>query len=71
MMLAIQQENPEAFLGGNINRLKAGYRLRIPDLADAARLAAEEAEAVVDAQNKALLDPQPQKKKLRHRLNLS
>jgi len=62
MMLAIQQENPEAFLGGNINRLKAGYRLRIPDLADAARLAAEEAEAVVDAQNKALLDPQPQKK---------
>jgi FimV-like protein len=62
MMLAIQRENPEAFLGGNINRLKAGYRLRIPDLAGATRLAAQEAEAVVDAQNKALSDPQPQKK---------
>ncbi len=62
MMLAIQQENPEAFLGGNINRLKAGYRLRIPDLAGATRLAAQEAEAVVDAQNKTLSDPQSQKK---------
>ncbi|MGA1189648.1 MAG: type IV pilus assembly protein FimV [Pseudomonadales bacterium] len=62
MMLAIQRENPEAFLGGNINRLKAGYRLRIPDLAGATRLAVQEAEAVVDAQNKALSGPQPQKK---------
>jgi pilus assembly protein FimV len=29
-MLAIQRLNPDAFIGGNINLLKAGYRLRLP-----------------------------------------
>ncbi|WP_019529874.1 FimV/HubP family polar landmark protein [Dasania marina] len=29
-MLGIQRANPEAFINGNINRLKAGYVLRIP-----------------------------------------
>ena len=31
MMLALLQENPEAFYGNNINNLKAGYVLRAPD----------------------------------------
>ena len=31
MMVAIQNENPEAFIGGNINRLKTHHVLRIPD----------------------------------------
>ncbi|MEZ5597182.1 MAG: FimV/HubP family polar landmark protein [Pseudomonadales bacterium] len=35
-MLAIVRENPEAFIGGNVNLMKAGYRLRMPG-ADAAR----------------------------------
>ncbi|WP_259756277.1 FimV/HubP family polar landmark protein [Pseudomonas sp. GCEP-101] len=30
-MLAIQDLNPDAFLGGNINRLKSGQVLRLPD----------------------------------------
>jgi pilus assembly protein FimV len=30
-MLAIADLNPEAFIGGNINLLKAGYVLRLPD----------------------------------------
>jgi pilus assembly protein FimV len=62
MMLAIQQENPEAFLGSNINRLKAGYPLRIPNLADATLIEKREAESVVAAQNKSLSDPQSQKR---------
>ncbi|WP_136067275.1 type IV pilus assembly protein FimV [Modicisalibacter radicis] len=31
MMLALQQANPEAFPGGNINRLRAGATLDVPD----------------------------------------
>jgi pilus assembly protein FimV len=30
-MMAILKANPDAFIGGNINRLKAGARLRLPD----------------------------------------
>ena len=30
-MLAIQALNPDAFIGGNINRLKTGQVLRLPD----------------------------------------
>ena len=30
MMIALQQENPEAFAGGNINNLKAGSLLTVP-----------------------------------------
>lgn len=32
IMLALQKANPEAFINNNINRLKAGYRLELPDL---------------------------------------
>lgn len=30
-MIALQEDNPEAFINGNINRLKVGQVLRIPD----------------------------------------
>ncbi|WP_286239071.1 FimV/HubP family polar landmark protein [Neptuniibacter halophilus] len=30
MMIAIQDKNPDAFIGGNINRLKAGVTLQMP-----------------------------------------
>lgn len=31
MMIALQEENPQAFIGGNINRLKSHAILRVPD----------------------------------------
>ncbi|MCK4742773.1 MAG: FimV family protein [Sulfuriflexus sp.] len=34
MMIALQQANPEAFANNNINGLKSGFVLRIPDRAD-------------------------------------
>ena len=32
IMLALQRANPDAFIADNINRLKAAYRLELPDL---------------------------------------
>ena len=31
MMTALVRENPNAFYNGNVNQLKAGYVLRVPD----------------------------------------
>jgi pilus assembly protein FimV len=42
-MLAIQRMNPDAFINGNINLLKAGYVLRLPNEAEARALSAQEA----------------------------
>ncbi len=51
MMLAIQNQNPDAFIGGNINRLKTHQVLRIPD-ADAVReISMARAVAEVNRQN--------------------
>ncbi|VVP98659.1 hypothetical protein PS914_03840 [Pseudomonas fluorescens] len=52
-MLAIQALNPDAFIGGNINRLKTGQVLRLPDQAQSTQLPQREAIAVVAAQNTA------------------
>jgi len=52
-MLAIQRLNPEAFIGNNINLLKAGYKLRLPKAADVAAITANEAVAEVATQNQA------------------
>jgi pilus assembly protein FimV len=51
VMLAIQDLNPDAFIGGNINRLKRGEVLRAPTLAQIQRLGQGEANQVVRAQN--------------------
>ncbi|MGF6088873.1 FimV/HubP family polar landmark protein [Pseudomonas sp. 18173] len=52
-MLAIQALNPDAFIDGNINRLKTGQVLRMPDQAQSASLPQPKAIAEVAAQNKA------------------
>jgi pilus assembly protein FimV len=52
-MLAIQRLNPEAFIGNNINLLKAGYKLRLPSEADVTAVTATAAVAEVAAQNEA------------------
>ena len=62
MMMAIQQANPEAFINGNINRLKAGYALEIPSIETAMSISGRAAEAEVDAQNRALTGDSAQKK---------
>ncbi|MHC8394033.1 FimV/HubP family polar landmark protein [Pseudomonas sp. LB3P93] len=52
-MLAIQALNPDAFIDGNINRLKTGQVLRMPDQAQSTNLAQPKAIAEVAAQNTA------------------
>lgn len=52
-MLAIQDLNPDAFVGGNINRLKSGQVLRMPTEQQIASRSQSEAIAQVAAQNAA------------------
>jgi pilus assembly protein FimV len=52
-MLAIQDLNPDAFIGGNINRLKSGQVLRLPDEQQITSRAQGEALAQVAEQNAA------------------
>lgn len=51
MMLAIQRDNPRAFFNENINALRAGAVLRIPDADTATSMRASEASAEVRRQN--------------------
>lgn len=50
MMLALLRANPEAFINGNINLLRAGAQLRMPGADEARRLSSAEASAEVRAQ---------------------
>lgn len=52
-MLAIQALNPDAFIDGNINRLKTGQVLRLPDAGQSTSLEQPQAVAEVAAQNTA------------------
>ncbi|MVW88464.1 peptidoglycan-binding protein [Pseudomonas sp. PB101] len=52
-MLAIQALNPDAFIDSNINRLKTGQVLRMPDQAQSTNLPQPKAISEVAAQNKA------------------
>jgi pilus assembly protein FimV len=52
-MLAIQALNPDAFIDGNINRLKTGQVLRLPDQVQSTGLPQTKAIAEVAAQNTA------------------
>ncbi len=54
MMVAIQNENPNAFIAGNINRLKTHQVLRIPDADAIKRVSFGQAVAEVDRQNRAV-----------------
>ena len=49
-MLALLRTNPDAFIRGNINLLKAGAVLRMPDAAEMSQLSAAEAAVVVHDQ---------------------
>ncbi|MBX3726362.1 MAG: LysM peptidoglycan-binding domain-containing protein [Xanthomonadales bacterium] len=53
MMVALQRENPRAFFADNINALKAGAVLRVPDADQVRALSTREATATVRAQNQA------------------
>ena len=50
-MLAIQRLNPDAFTDGNINRMRSGQVLRVPDLAEIQSLDAREAASEINRQN--------------------
>lgn len=53
MMLAMLRANPDAFIDGNINRLKRGAILRIPGAGDVQALSAAEATLLVREQTEA------------------
>jgi pilus assembly protein FimV len=55
-MLALQRLNPEAFINNNINLLKAGHVLRIPDTGDIREDTTQEAVAEVRTQNQEFKD---------------
>lgn len=58
VMLALQDLNPDAFIAGNINRLKRGEVLRVPDIEQIRSRSRAEANRQVAAQNEAFSTPQ-------------
>ena len=52
MLVALLRSNPDAFIGGNINRLKSGAVLDIPAAEDAGAMPADEASRTIIAQSK-------------------
>ncbi len=57
VMLAIQDLNPDAFIGGNINRLKRGEILRVPSLEQVQSRTRAEATRAVSQQNTEFQSP--------------
>lgn len=53
-MLALQSLNPEAFIGGNINRVRRGEILQVPELSEIRRITAADAVVEVTRQNRLL-----------------
>jgi len=58
VMLAIQDLNPDAFMGGNINRLKRGEVLRVPTRDQIQSRTRAEATRMVSQQNQEFRSPQ-------------
>lgn len=52
MLVALLSSNPDAFIGGNVNRVKAGAVLDIPDAQTASAVAATQARQTIIAQSK-------------------
>lgn len=50
MLVALQRTNPEAFIQGNINLLRAGVSLAMPELETIQSVSAQEARSIVAAQ---------------------
>ena len=60
IMLAIQDLNPDAFIRGNINRLRNGEVLRVPSISDIQAIGQREAVVEVNRQNQQVtIDLQP------------
>ncbi|ARU57317.1 Tfp pilus assembly protein FimV [Oleiphilus messinensis] len=59
MMLAIQDLNPDAFIDGNINKLKSGQILRVPESGDIEARSRTEAVGAVVEQNRAFAEGRP------------
>ncbi len=51
MLVVLLRSNPDAFIGGNINRLKAGSVLEIPTANDAAAISPADASRIIIAQS--------------------
>ncbi len=56
MLIALQQSNPSAFINGNINQIRAGAVLTIPDQADIQKIHSQDASAAVKAQAQSFND---------------
>lgn len=52
MLVALLRANPSAFIGGNVNRMKAGAVLDVPSAAQAAAVPNDEARRTVTAQSR-------------------
>nr|WP_093106532.1 FimV/HubP family polar landmark protein [Variovorax sp. CF079] len=52
MLVALLRANPDAFIGGNVNRIKAGAVLDVPGAAQASSVPAPEARSTVTAQSR-------------------
>lgn len=52
MLVAMLRANPDAFIGGNVNRMRAGALIELPDAAQAASTPAPEARRIVVAQSR-------------------
>ena len=52
MLVALLRANPDAFIGGNVNRMKAGALLDIPGADQAGAVAPEQAKRTVHAQSR-------------------
>jgi pilus assembly protein FimV len=52
MLLALLRSNPDAFVAGNVNRLKAGAVLAMPSAADATTVPRDEARQTIVAQSR-------------------
>lgn len=51
MLVALLQQNPNAFIDGNVNRVKSGAILQIPDDETVARVTAAQAVQIIEAQS--------------------
>ena len=52
MLVALLRNNPDAFIGGNMNRMKAGAVINVPSAAQAGGTAPDEAKRTVTAQSR-------------------
>lgn len=57
LMLALLEANPEAFLDTNVNTLKSGYTLRVPQPGDVTALTPQEALSLVNQQTARWKEP--------------